>query len=74
MIFLVLIILHAPGGNEIIVNTEHITSLHTRSLGTSDKLITNTVHCAVMMDDGKFVSAVEECDTIKRTIEGNTNK
>ena len=69
LIVLHLILLHTVDGKTVAINPAQVTSLHA---GTGDnKLIVDDVHCVVMLTDGKFVSAVETCDEVRKLLESD---
>jgi hypothetical protein len=70
-IVLKLLIIHEPGQHrEIMVNPSAVTSLHpTKNKDDEDRLMTEETGCVVMMNDGKFISAIEKCAEIKKQLE-----
>ena len=58
-----LILLHGPGGQEIWINPDTITSVRTPR-GAEDH-VHRDVHCFVNTDDGKFAAVVETCAAVK---------
>jgi hypothetical protein len=67
LIAYVLIELHGPGGQNIIVNTKEIVEL--RDPQTKEHF-GKGVHCIINTSDGKFSAVSEDCDTVRRMIEG----
>jgi len=65
-----LIVLHAPGGREILLNTEAIASLHAAVEGVKNRNITDAVRCVIATMDGKLINVVETCDEIRALVEG----
>jgi hypothetical protein len=63
------LVLHAPGGHEVSVNTRRITFMREGEGGDSNKLLTGEVHCVIGMDDGKLVNVVETCAEVRNRIE-----
>jgi len=62
-----LVILHRVDGGEVAVSPSHITSMHDKSPGAArDKLITGEARCVVWLDDGKLLSVLESCQTVKQ--------
>lgn len=66
---LVLILLHAPNGNEILLNPREVTSLHAAIPGKANRQFDNDVKCVINTTDGKFVSVVETCEEVSRAIQ-----
>jgi hypothetical protein len=66
-----LIILHSVDGREISVNPTQVTKLTAEQPAHGNKLLPGEVHCVVNLADGKFVSVVEPCFTVRRMIEEN---
>jgi hypothetical protein len=65
-----LIVLHTLDGREIDVNPDQITSMReAREDSADDKAFTKGVRCMINTTDGKFVSVVEDCATVRRLIE-----
>jgi hypothetical protein len=69
LITVILIILHAPDGHEIRLNPDQITSMHAAIPGEANKMISDKVECLINTTDGKFVSVVETCDTVRDLME-----
>ena len=64
-VLVALVILHRVDGGEVLVAPEHITSMHSKALGSArDKLITGEAHCIIWLDDGKLLSVLEQCDRV----------
>ena len=52
------------------MSPSHITSMHEKSLGQHrDKLITGEARCIVWLSDGKQLSVLEPCETVKRLMD-----
>jgi len=67
-----LVILHRVDGGAVIVAPEHITSMHSKALGSArDKLITGEARCIVWLSDGKQLSVLEPCETVKQLMDEN---
>jgi len=65
-----LVILHRVDGGAVVVAPEHITSMHSKALGSArDKLITGEARCIVWLDDGKQLSVLEPCETVKQMLD-----
>lgn len=66
-----LIVLHGVDGNEISINPKHITTLHPTKESTHGKpneLVVGGVNCVVSLSNGKFLSVVEDCATIRNML------
>lgn len=63
------LVLHAPGGHEISVNSRRINSMRAGEGGDKNKLLTGEVRCVISMDNGKSVNVVETCIQVRRAIE-----
>jgi len=69
-IALALIVLHTVDGRGIIINPSQITSM--REAHDDDdphRAFTAKVRCMVNMTDGKFVTVIEECETVRKMLE-----
>lgn len=64
----VLVILHAPNGHEILLNPRAVTSMHAAVPGKTNELIVDDVRCVINTYDGKFVSVIEPCDTVRQLL------
>jgi hypothetical protein len=62
-----LIILHAPGGKEVQINPDMVTSLRGRQDG--NKNLTDEANCYINLTDGKFVAVVEHCTEVRSRME-----
>lgn len=69
LIVLHLLLLHAPGGQEINLNPVHINSMRAGEGGDKNVLFTGAVHCVIAMTDGKLVNVVEPCSEVRRQID-----
>lgn len=67
-LFLTLLILTGPDGRAVIVNSEHITSMHAAKPDEPNQLMVEGVRCLINMSDGKFVSVVQTCDEVKKRV------
>lgn len=66
----VLLILHGPAGNQILVNPQLVTSLTAApNKDKSDKLFHEDVRCMLSLVDGKFVTVTETCDEVRELME-----
>jgi hypothetical protein len=67
---LYLMVLHRGDGGEVIVNPAQIVTLHAPTPGSSTaRLFTGAVRCAIGLSDGKWLSVVEPCETIRQRLE-----
>jgi hypothetical protein len=67
----VFLALHNVDGDEVFVNMEQIVSLiptHETG-GKSNTLMAGGVKCVVALTDGKRISVVEHCSTIRQSIQ-----
>jgi hypothetical protein len=67
-----LILLHEAGGGEVAINPSHIAVLHntTESAGGQrNKIVVKGVNCVLALSNGKIVSVVETCDTVRHAME-----
>ena len=65
-----LVVLHRVDGGEVAVSPSHITSMHSKALGSArDKLIVGEARCIVWLSDGKLLSVLEPCETVKRLMD-----
>lgn len=65
-----LIVLHQPGGRDVVINTAQITTLYAAIPGTSNRLVAQGARCLVLLTDGKHVGVVETCAAVRKLIEG----
>jgi hypothetical protein len=70
LVLMGLIVLHTLDGNEVAINPQQVTSLHSGKPGQSSKLFVQGVNCVVGLTDGKFVSTIENCDQVLKMLEG----
>ena len=63
------LVLHAPGGHEVSVNTRRINSMREGEGGDKNKLLTGEVRCVISMDNGKLVNVIETCTEVRHAIE-----
>jgi hypothetical protein len=63
----VLIQLHGPGGQTFDVNASAVVELRQPR---SEEHFGKGVKCIVNTSDGKFSAVIEDCDTVRRMIEG----
>jgi len=72
LLAVVLLVLHNVDGDEITVNPDHIVTLipsHEHRKGTPNELIAKGIKCVVGLANGKFVSVVESCATIRQSMQ-----
>jgi hypothetical protein len=70
VVVLRLVVLHAPGGAEITINPSQVISLRTSREGDKDAdLLTKAVECILATSDGKIISVVESCNTVRKLFE-----
>jgi hypothetical protein len=65
-----LVLLHGPNGHEILVNPATVTSMHSAIEGKPNELLTDAVRCLINTSDGKFLSVIETCETVRELMEG----
>jgi len=65
---LLLISLHGPGGQLLIINPLEISSL--RSPLESNSHFARGTHCIVVMSNGRVNATLEDCLTVQRQIMG----
>ena len=62
-----LVILHRVDGGEVLVAPSHVTSMHSKALGsTRDKLTVHEARCIVWLADGKQLMVLEPCERVKQ--------
>jgi hypothetical protein len=61
----VLVVLHGPGGHDILINPSTVTSM---TGPRSGKNISDDVKCLINTTDGKFISVIETCDVVRDLI------
>jgi hypothetical protein len=63
--------LHNIDGAEVSVNVEHIIALYPTSEteGNENKLMAKGLKCVIALSDGKRISVVEHCATIRQSIQ-----
>lgn len=70
MILAVLIVLHGLDQMEITINPANVTSLRQAHETKPNKLFSSEVECMIGLTDGKFVTVIETCETVRKLIEG----
>lgn len=65
-----LVLLHTPDRRDVWVDPDHVTSLH-----ESKEQVTNKAKCVINLDDGRFVTVIEECEYfVNKTLEVRRNE
>jgi len=68
LILLRLVLIHAPNGDEIEINPNEISSIREpREAG--DMAFHRGVRCVLVMTNGRFIGATEDCRTVKFMVE-----
>ena len=64
-----LVVLHRVDGGEVLLAPSHVTSMHAKALGAArDKLITGESRCIIWLSDGKQLSVLEPCETVRKLL------
>lgn len=65
------IILQTLDGRDVHVNPAAIVSISETSetRDPSKKLMTSKVHCVVNMTNGKFITVIEHCDSVRQRLQ-----
>jgi uncharacterized protein YlzI (FlbEa/FlbD family) len=63
-----LVVLHRLDGGEVSVNPAQITSMHEAMAPGHSKLFTPQSHCVIGLSDGKWLSVMERCETVRRLL------
>jgi hypothetical protein len=61
------VVLHGPGGQELYVNPEQITSIR-EPVGTDLRHFPRGTHCVVVTTSGKFLAVREPCAEVRDLI------
>ena len=70
-----LVILHRTDGGAVAVAPSHITSMHSRAPASGqNKLVTGEARCIVWLSDGKLLSVLEACETVRQLMDEATHK
>jgi len=65
-----MILLHRADGGGVAVVPSHITALHAKAPPPhTNKLSPAETHCVLWLADGKILSVLEPCDTVRRLLE-----
>jgi hypothetical protein len=70
LLALELIVLRTVDGRDVHVNPRHVVSLMEKIEKQSNKVLSDNVQCVVGLLDGKFISAAESCDSVRRKLQG----
>lgn len=66
----VLLLLHTLDGRDVYVNPTHIVSVaEVREEHDPRKLLTGKVRCVVTLSNGKFLTVVEDCASVRRRLD-----
>lgn len=65
-----LVLLHGPGGREILISPGAVTSMQAAIEGKPNQNLAEAVRCVINTSDGKFVSVIETCGKIRELLEG----
>lgn len=64
-----LLLLHAPNGREILLNPAEIVVLSARVPHQKNVNVPDTANCVINTSDGKFISVLESCEVVSQKIE-----
>ena len=56
-------------GREVMINPKAIVTIGGPRASTEQQLLTDKATCLVTLVDGKFVTVVESCDTIRQRLQ-----
>ena len=62
------IVLHTIDGLDVSINPAQITSLYAKKADRPNKLLTDSAVCVVGLTDGKFVTVIEDCASVRAMI------
>jgi hypothetical protein len=65
-ILVTLLVLHVPGGREVMINPDEIVTM--RQGEHKGEFVHEDVGCLINMSDGKFVSVIESCTEVQGRI------
>ena len=68
-VVLYLIVLHGPGGQEIVLNPKEIVTL--REPRGDEGHVSGEIHCIINTVDGKFSAVVESCTLVREMAKEN---
>ena len=57
-------------GRHVLINRHAIVTIGGPRSSTEQQLLSDKATCLVTLIDGKFVTVVESCDTLRRRLEG----
>ena len=63
---IVIVLLHGPNGHEIMLHPRQVTSMHSAIPGKPNAQFSDDVKCVINTTDGKFISVIETCDTVRQ--------
>lgn len=69
---IVMLVVTTVDGIHVAINPAQVTRLHPSreaEQGRPSDLVAPGIRCVISLTDGKFVSVVEDCDSIRRRIE-----
>jgi hypothetical protein len=72
----VFLALHNVDGDEVVINVDHIVALvpSSQSKGKDNNTLMATgVNCIIALSDGKRISVVEHCSTVRQSIQQHEN-
>jgi hypothetical protein len=65
-----MVLLHRPDGGVVAVAPSQVTALHAKALPPhTNKLAVPEGRCVLWLADGKILSVLEPCDTVKSLLE-----
>ena len=73
LILLRLVLVHLPGGDEIEINPNEVSTLR-EPRSVTEGHFHKDVHCLIVMTNGKFIGAVEDCRTVRMMVEMATEE
>jgi hypothetical protein len=66
-----LVMLHMIDGRIVLINPRQVTQLlSTPPQGGANKVLADAVQCVIRLADGSFTSVAEDCDTVRKLMEG----
>ncbi len=63
------VLLHRADGGVVAVMPSHITSMHAAATSGGNKVVNTAARCVLWLVDGKVLSVIEPCDTVRRLLE-----
>jgi hypothetical protein len=64
-----LVLLHTPGGYEVFVNPDSVTSMRADRPDKEHTVMADAVRCLLNTNDGKFISVIETCSQVEKLFE-----